>query len=115
MQNPSDLLFSQFKVFKIHQIYYNVLLNYIHKNKQLFSKISHKYNTKKSVYTRLVEPLCHTTSALNHGCNFGTRLYNKIIEKHTALEQYNCIKFKKEIKKIIYNEYIHSDAQIFIS
>ena len=81
-----------------------------------FTLIAATYEyTKKSVYTRLVEPLCHTTSALNHGCNFGTRLYNKIIEKHTALEQYNCIKFKKEIKKIIYHEYIHSDAQIFIS
>ena len=47
------------------------------------------------MYTRLVESLYHTTSAFNHGSNFSTMLYNKIIEKHTctALEQHIVIKF----------------------
>ena len=62
--------------------------------------------------TRLVESLCLTTSAFNQGINFGIRLYNKIIEKHSALEQYNVIKLKKELKNIIYNEYVHNHTQI---
>ena len=31
-----------------------------------------------------------------------------------ALEQYSVIKFKKEIKNIIYNECVYNDTQIFI-
>ena len=32
--------------------------------------------------------------------NVGTKIYNKIIEKHIVLEQYNIIKFKKLIKRL---------------
>ena len=74
---PSELLYSEFKVFNIHQIYINILLKFVHKNRNKFKLYSHKYNIKRSDNICLAEPKFHITVAFNHSSNFGSRLYNK--------------------------------------
>lgn len=105
IEYPSELLFSDFKVFQIHQLYYYVLLCYIQKNYVKFPKHTHNYETKRSNFINLLETKCFTTKGLNHSNNFGPRLYNRTMDKYPHLQNYTIPKFKKSIKYVIHNEY----------
>ena len=52
---------------------------------------------KRSDSIHLVEPKCSTTSPLNHGNFFGPRLYNKIIEKFSDLQNNSISKLRKQL------------------
>lgn len=102
----SELLFTDFNVLKIKQIYYIALLIFMHKNRNKFKLYHHKYGTKRSDFIRLEEPKCFTSTALSHGTYFGPRLYNKIIDKHPNLENFSIRNFKNSVRNLIFKEYI---------
>ncbi|KAJ4448724.1 hypothetical protein ANN_00115, partial [Periplaneta americana] len=62
----SELLFTDFNVLKIKQIYYIALLIFMHKNRNKFKLYHHKYGAKRSDFIRLEEPKCFTSTALSH-------------------------------------------------
>ena len=94
---PSQKLFLDFNVLNIRQIYYIVLIKFIHKNRNNFELYSHSYETKGMNSLRLFEPKCNTVTVFNHSSNLGPRIYNKFIFKYPNLVNSNSssIKFKK--------------------
>ena len=68
----TKLCFDQFKVLNIKQMFYNVLLKYVHKHLNSFEKCIHKYKSKNM--NVLFEPKCKSTAALQHSMSQGPRL-----------------------------------------
>lgn len=98
---PTNLLYSEFKVFNINQIFHFSLLKYYHKNKNNFIKQHHEHKTRRNITPTLIEPKCFTTAAFQHSTSLGPRLYNKTIKLHPDLVKCNNNVFKNRIKNYI--------------
>jgi hypothetical protein len=54
---PTELLFEEFKVFSIHQLYLRSLLSYIYQNKDIiFQRIAHSYPTRSAINSGIITP-----------------------------------------------------------
>jgi hypothetical protein len=54
---PTELLFEEFKVFTIHQLYLRSLILYIHQNKDsIFKKTVHPYSTRSAINFGIISP-----------------------------------------------------------
>ena len=100
---PTDQLFKEFKVFNIRQNYLNVLLKSMHKNLNSFKQYSHIYSTKGLDTFRLFESKRITTTAFNHSCIFGPRLYNKYITKYPDTINVRNAHFKQFVSNMSFN------------
>ena len=98
---PTNLIFSEFKVSKIDQIFKQKLLLYFHKNYYSFKTDSHDYHTRRNDYCLLHEPKCSTSAGSKHARNFGPKFYNSIIKDRPELSKLNPSRFKNKIKNVI--------------
>lgn len=103
---PTKLLYKEFEVFDINQIYYNSLIKYFHKIFYNLQKFKHTYDTKNMNTLHLYEPKCKTNIAFKHSSNYGPRIYNKLTRNHPEIINANNREFKKISKNFILNEYI---------
>ena len=101
MEYPTNLIFSELKVFTIDQIYNYYLLKFYHKNRNKFTAYPHNYSTRRNNTLTLVEPKCFTSAGLLHGTSLGPRLYNSKIKLQPKLATYSNTIFKHKIKKFI--------------
>ena len=82
---PTNLIFSEFKVLKIDQIFKQKLLLYIHKNHISVKLDSHGYHARCNGYYLLHEPICSTSASLKHAINFGPKIYSSITKDRPEL------------------------------
>ncbi|KAJ4438248.1 hypothetical protein ANN_14187 [Periplaneta americana] len=86
---PTNLIYTDFKVLTIEEIYKYNLLTYYHRNIKKHKSNRHEYRTPRQKSTfPLIESKCHTTAALKHGASFDPRLYNKITNHFPNLKYF---------------------------
>ena len=73
---PTKLIYQEFGVLNIEQIYKYILLSYFQKNRNNFKIVPHYYSTRKNEVYFLQETKCHTTAGMKHSINFRPRLYS---------------------------------------
>ena len=99
---PSELLYLEFKVFNISQIYINILLKFVHKNRKILKLFSLKYNAKRSSDNIcLAEPEFYTTVAFNLSSNFCPRLCSRFMGKFPNMKYYSVFYFKNATDKLM--------------
>ena len=94
---PTKLIYQEFGVLNIDQIYKYILLSYLKKNRNKFKIVPHYYSTRKNEVYFLQETKCHTTAGMKHSINFGPRLYNSLIKSNPELHELSKTKFKKKL------------------
>lgn len=98
---PTKLIYSEFNVFNIEQIYKYTLLKFYHKNRNKFVLQTHNYDTRRNINSTLVEPKCLTSAGLKHSINFGPRLYNALTKLHPELLTCNPLTYNKKIRNVL--------------
>ena len=98
---PSKLIFSEFKVFNIDQIYKYTLLKFFHINRNEYLHSSYAYETRNNIKIPLTEHRYFTTAASKHSIILGPILYNSIIKSYPDVYNIPITNFKKRVKKIL--------------
>ena len=103
LRKPLDystkLIYSEFDVPKIDQIYKHSLLIYFHKNRNNFTNDPHVHSTRQNCnyFLKVGLPKCHTTAGLKHSRNFGPRVYNSLIKANPELSNLTHIDLKEKL------------------
>ena len=101
IEYPTELIFPEFNVMTVEQIYKLTLLKYFQKYRNVHVSDPHNYNTRRNKTLPLIEPKYSTSSGSKHSIYYGPRLYNSIIRSHPEIVHMNNKKFNKFIKNLI--------------
>lgn len=101
LDHPTHLIYKEFNVLNIKQIYMYTILNHYHKYQAKFISSDHGHNTRRyNISLPLIEPKCKTEAGLRHSSNYGPRLYNDFIKRNPKLKLLNNTLFKKQVLEL---------------
>lgn len=97
---PSNLVFSELKVFDIRQLYIRALVLYVFKNSdQLFTNITHNYSTRSVLSEGIQIPRLIKTFSTTNSYYISHMIYKNLPESLKNFQNYSQLTFKKALTK----------------